>query len=219
MLLGASGLCLLSLVNETSPAPPPPPERGTIDAFRAFPTAIASGFAAGYAETALISFLPVFAERGDLILGPVVALGAFGAGGTVLQVPLGWAADRFGYRAAQQFCAATVALGMFLYAFATQSAPILIPLLFVLGGAACGLNTLAVIEAGRRAPANSVSNAMVAIAVAYTMGGATGPIIAGWASGMHQMSGFTCAIALGAAAYLIVSARFRTMRTAGSARV
>lgn len=215
VLLSGSGLCLMTLSRQADPTPPPPPRRGTLDAFRALPTAIASGFAAGYAETAYISFLPVFAGRGDLIVGPTIALGAFGTGGALLQIPLGWAADRYGYRALQRLCALSVALGTFIGAYATQTAPTLILLLFMLGGAAGGLNTLAVIEAGRRASASSVANAMVAVAIAYTIGGAAGPIIAGWASGLRQLPGFASAIALGAAAYLLASVLFRPVRAAG----
>ena len=56
---------------------------------------------------------------------------------------------------------------------------VMIVALFILGGAAGGLNTLAVIEAGQTLDKSKVPAAMTAIAMLYTLGSIVGPITSG----------------------------------------
>jgi MFS family permease len=201
LLLGG-GICLLLLMDEDDAAPGAPPKGGAAWALAAMPTAIASGFVAGYVETASISFLPVFSSQATLALGVVTVLAAFGVGGTVLQVPVGRLADRVGYRFAQLTCA-VVLLGGFPALLAVAGRPpLLLALLFLLGGAAGGMNTLAVIEGGHRANRVGVSSAMVAVALSYTIGSALGPFSVGLAASRQSLAGFAWAIAGAALVFL-----------------
>lgn len=205
-LLAGGGICLLLLMDENDASPGAPPKGGAAWALAAMPTAIASGFVAGYVETASISFLPVFSSEATLALGVVTVLAAFGIGGTVLQVPLGRLADRVGYRFAQLTCAIVLLCGFPALLAVAGTPSLLLALLFLLGGAAGGMNTLAVIEGGHRARRGGVSSAMFAVALSYTIGSALGPFCVGLAASHSSLSGFAWAIDAAAVVFLIAFA-------------
>lgn len=154
------------------------PRTGSAMVWR-IPTALAGGALAGAVETSSISFLPVMAERGEFLLGSTAALFGFGLGSTLLQAPIGWLADRTGIRVAQLITAGAVLGCACAILSCASTAPILSIFLFIWGGAAGGMNTLAVIEAGTTVPARETSRAMTGVAMAYTIGSILGPTAAG----------------------------------------
>ena len=202
-LLTASALVLASL-SEPEVRPELPQRGGALRAIRMMPTALVAGFLAGYVETSSISFLPAFSERGLFALGAALTLGGFGAGGTLLQFPLGSLADRYGYRAAQLLCCVVILAGVLSFPMLGHSKMLLLPMLFLWGGAAGGMNTLAVIEAGERMDSATVSTAMATIALAYTVGSMAGPLLVGLATTRYALLGFL--LAIGVATLLFVSA-------------
>lgn len=142
--------------------------------------ALAAAFVAGFVENSAIALFPLYFDRFGLNLAmSALLVSAFGFGGTVLQPPLGYISDRKGYRFAQMICALAI--------FATGACAILyqneiwvlLPALFFMGGAAGGLNTLAVIQAGRDLERSRIPSAMAAIAMLYTLGSIVGPVISG----------------------------------------
>ena len=209
-VLGLSAAMLVGLGhNGETPALP---ARGSMgQAVRTMLTALVAGFLAGFVETSSISFLPVFSERSLFAIGVAFTLGGFGAGGTLLQVPLGGFADRFGYRAAQLVCCAIIVVGALSFPFIGHSTLTLLLMLFMWGGAAGGMNTLAVIEAGARMNEVAVSTAMAAIAMAYTTGSILGPLLVGLATSRWNLFGFLLAICSAIALFLgtLAAATFR----------
>jgi MFS family permease len=174
---------------------------------RTIPIAILGGGLAGLVETSSISFLPAMANRMVFTLGAAAVLFGFGLGGTVLQVPLGWLADRAGYRRAQLATAAVVlagAVGILVFAKLT---PALVVALFLWGGAAGGMNTLAVIEAGSQMEEHDMSTAMTSIAMAYTVGSILGPIATGVIEARAPSLGLSVAAGISAAVFLALRAR------------
>jgi MFS family permease len=104
---------------------------------------------------------------------------AFVFGGTILQPPLGYLSDRRGYGFAQAVCAVAILAAGVISIVAGSSIWLLFPALFLMGGAAGGLNTLAVIQAGKELDRPRIPAAMAAIAMLYTMGSIAGPVISG----------------------------------------
>lgn len=142
--------------------------------------ALIAALVAGYIETAMVALLPLYLisfhypEAQSLIL-----LSVFGLGGTVLQAPLGWVADKWSFRAAQILCVFILIVSGVLL-IATVSVPWAVAaILFVWGGCAGGLNTLAVIEAGSTLGGSAAGAGMALIASVYTLGSVIGPVASG----------------------------------------
>lgn len=171
---------------------------------RIVPTALMAGFVAGVVETSSISFLPVLSERHLFALGVTAVLGGFGAGGTLLQIPLGWLADRAGFGRAQLLTAFTIALCVLALPWVAEAPDLLFALLFVWGGAAGGMNTLAVIEIGQRITGAGVSTGLMAVALAYTIGSVTGPLLTGWATEIFHGRGLPIVVAMSVLAFIAV---------------
>jgi MFS family permease len=155
--------------------------RGIWQARRSDPS-IALGVLSGITDGALLGMLSVHLLRaGQSQVDTSMMLVVFGAGGLLSQFPLGWLADRMGVESATRatsligFAGTALLLlntGLGLWAGAA--------LLGVL--AACGL-TLSIIAATERAK-RTQGDMVIAIArvsIAFTVGSAFGPLLAGFA--------------------------------------
>lgn len=174
-----SGLLALTLKPyDTQPQTPAEKRHGKL--FSLIPTALCGAFIAGFAETSSVSFLAGYSlSAGYLLTAATLLISVFGIGGTLLQLPIGWMADRSSYKIGQLVCGLVLLLGTFAIPF-SQPLPWLATLIvFLWGGAIGGMNTLAVIEAGDRVGEHQVSTAMTAIAMFYTLGSVLGPISTG----------------------------------------
>ena len=142
--------------------------------------ALAGASVAGAVESASISLFPIqLTFSGYTFHDSALMLTSFGIGGTLMQPVLGFIADRRGYKLARALCIAAIFSSCLLLMLVMHNQLISLPLMFVLGGAAGGLNTLAVIEAGMTIRPNRIPAAMTAIAMSYTLGGVFGPVISG----------------------------------------
>ena len=132
----------------------------------------------GAMEAFSLSFVVIFlVEKQWSTLHALYVLSAFGWGGSVLQPALGFLSDKFGYRLAARICFAVVIIASIFFIFIRPSLPLLIPIAvaFCWGGAAGGLNSLAVIVAGTQ-PIAAVRNEKISsVARSYTLGSAVIP--------------------------------------------
>ncbi|MEH6725365.1 MAG: MFS transporter [Hyphomicrobiales bacterium] len=153
-------------------------------------TALVAAFLAGFIENSAIALLPLYFEHVDFTLKvSAILVSSFGFGGTLLQPALGYIADRWSYYLAQMLCITfIIGSSMFVLLF-TEQVVVSLVALFFLGGAAGGLNTLAVIEAGRSQSAPQIPAAMTAIAMLYTLGGIAGPVASGASLDLFQNQG------------------------------
>jgi MFS family permease len=155
-------------------------ERYIFMVFRILLLALLAALAAGYIEPAMVALLPLYLmnfhypEAQALVL-----LSVFGLGGAVLQMPLGWIADRWSFRVGQVLCLSLVIIGGILLMTAIGLPSVVAVSLFIFGGGAAGLNTLAVIEAGSTLRAGMKGMGMALIASSYTLGGVVGPAVSG----------------------------------------
>lgn len=157
-----------------------PVEKHRSQLFGVIPIALCGAFVAGFAETSSISFLASYSlSAGYLLAAATVLVSVFGVGGTVLQLPIGWLADKSSYTSSQLLCGTILCLGGWLIPLSQPLPWLMSGLVFLWGGAIGGMNTLAVIEAGARVEERQVSTAMAAIAMAYTLGSVLGPIVTG----------------------------------------
>lgn len=148
--------------------------------YRLIAIALAAAFVAGFIESSSIALFPLHFENfGYTLASSAVLVSAFGFGGTLLQPPLGYLSDKKGYAFSQILCLSIVTAGCIIVALVPENVVIMFCALFFIGGAAGGLNTLAVIEAAQTLEGPHVPVAMTAIAMLYTLGGVGGPIAAG----------------------------------------
>ncbi|MFK8034662.1 MAG: MFS transporter [Hyphomicrobiales bacterium] len=158
-------------------------ERGVIPKrflLKAILMALFAALISGFIENSSIALLPLYFESVSFSLGTsAILVSSFGFGGTLLQPALGYLADKRSYLFAQMVCVLTIVCsGTVVYAF-TDVFWVSLTALFFLGGAAGGLNTLAVIEAGKSQSDKQIPAAMTAIAMLYTVGSIIGPVASG----------------------------------------
>jgi MFS family permease len=154
-----------------------------------------AAFSAGFIETSSVSFLPVLSLHSHWPIASTLALGVFTVGGTLLQMPIGWMADALGYRAAQLITAGVIVTSAASFILLGHHFVPLLLTLFVLGGAAGAMNTLAVIEAGSSVAASLICAAASRVALAYTVGSIIGPPTVGFLVAMLGPASFPFAFA------------------------
>lgn len=143
--------------------------------------ALIAALAGGFIETAAVAFFPFYFEgNGFPLKESALFIASFGLGGTLLQLPLGWFADKVGYRIAQIVASLTALTSLGLTVTYGSSFEIMIVVLFLMGGAVGAFNTLAVLQAGAQISAKKSAAAMAAIAFSYTLGGVLGPVVSAW---------------------------------------
>ncbi len=170
--------------------PSRPQEKKQVKLFPLIPVALCGAFIAGFAETSSISFLAGYAvSMGYVISMAALLVSVFGFGGTLLQLPIGFLADKSSYKVGQLVCGGFLLLATLTLPFVLSTVWLSTALVFLWGGAIGGMNTLAVIEAGNKVEEAHLSTAMSAIAMFYTLGSIIGPVVTGLAVSYLSPSG------------------------------
>jgi MFS family permease len=148
--------------------------------FLLLPIAMLGAFIAGYVETSSISLFAVYVTGfGHDAVVATLLVSAFGLGGALLQVPVGWVADRIGPHQGHRLCAAMILAGSVIIPAALAQPWLAAAMLFLWGGAVGGMNTLAVLEAATTISGHDLAAAMTAVAFSYTVGSMAGPTVSG----------------------------------------
>lgn len=147
---------------------------------RAAPDALLVALVAGWCESSVMNFLPIYAVhmQVDPGLAPLW-LSVFVLGNMILMVPIGWLSDRRGVRTALLLCL----IGSLLFAGMLPLAgadPVLwIPSVFLWGGALFAPYALGLVMLGDRFTGQQLAAANSAFVMTYTLGTLTGPPITG----------------------------------------
>jgi MFS family permease len=190
-------------------AAPPPQAALTLRAFlhSSLPLASAVLFFAMF-DSAVLSLLPVYglkiglATRLAILLATVVFLGD-----ACLQIPIGWVADRFGRPVAHLGCAlltAAMALALFAGASATLA---LWPCLFLMGGTAGALYTLAIVRLGDRLRGTRLISANAFVGMLWGVGALCGPVVGSLAMTAVKPQGLMLFVGAGALGCLLLMLR------------
>lgn len=169
------------------------------------PLPLATMFAFGFVETAQFSLLPLYGlahglgeSRAALLLSVLIA------GNVVLQLPLGWLADRVDRRRLLRTCVAASLLGLVLLPTAIGAPALLWPLLLLLGGTLGGLYTLTMTLIGERFKGADLAVANTAVVMMYEFGNVLGPSLGGAAMTAFGAEGLPLTLALALAALLML---------------
>ncbi|MCC7414019.1 MAG: MFS transporter [Gammaproteobacteria bacterium] len=164
----------------------------------------------------LAALLPVYGVRNGLTPGAaallltVVALGRI-----VLQLPIGWIADRSDRVRTLYTCIAVTGIGMLALPWAVTAPPWGPAVIFVWGGVAGGIYTVALTLVGDRFHGAGLVVANAAIGVIWGIGGILGPAATGVAMDVWDPHGFVLVPALACAATLVAAGRLEPARRTG----
>jgi len=150
--------------------------------FRVAPTLMAAVAAVAVIDGALIVHLAVYGLRLEATLAVAAGMiSAFMIGNVLLQIPLGWMADRLnGYRVLATCAAIGIFCGLAVAALGPSDA-ILWPILVIWGGSTYGMYTIALTLLGHRFSGNNLVAANAAFALMWGVGGIAGPAAGGLA--------------------------------------
>jgi MFS family permease len=176
---------------------------------RAQPLVMIAALCGGFMDFALFALLPVYGLHHGLDQGAaVVMLSVFIGGNMLLQIPIGWLADRGGRRSMLLACAALGLAGALLLPFAVGSTLLLYPLMFFWGGALFAIYTLGLGLLGGF-PRAQLAAANVVYVMVYEVGSAGGPSLAGLAIDHIGPEGLPAVIAVSAGVLLLAIAGYR----------
>jgi MFS family permease len=143
------------------------------------PTLLAAVVVAAAIEQAMLSLLPVYGSAHAMDEASLSALLAvLIAGNVALQVPLGFAAERWSARSVLIACALGTVV-CYLLLPVSIGTPFRWPLAFVLGAIAYGIYTMAIVELGERFSGSMLVAGNAAFALMWGIGGMAGPSATG----------------------------------------
>jgi MFS family permease len=159
-------------------------------------------------DSAVLSLLPVYglrlglATRLAILLATVVFLGD-----ACLQIPIGWAADRFGRAGTHRLCALLTALLALALSLGLAAHAALWLCLFLMGGTAGALYTLAIVRIGDRFRGTRLIAANAFVGMLWGLGSLCGPVLASVAMAAVNPQGLMLFVGAGAAACLLLMLR------------
>jgi len=165
---------------------------------------LAVAFAALF-DQVVLSFLPIYGLRHGLAEATSsLALAVMIIGNVVLQIPIGWLADRISRRFLMNIMAIATMIGSLLLSLLIGESRLLWPMLFVWGAIAFGIYTIALVELGDRFSGALLLAGNGAFGMMWGIGGIFGPPVAGAAMDLIGPEGLP--IILGLASCVLVVA-------------
>jgi MFS family permease len=184
-------------------------QRGSVRRLlREAPTVATAAIAVGLVDSAFFTFIPLYGLRIGLSHDTaIMLLTVVLSGNVLLQVPLGWLADRVSRRALLLGLGAACCVGPAAAAWALGSgSPASYPILFLWGGAAFGLYTVAVTMLGERFRGGELAAANAAFVMVFELANLTGPPVAGWAIDAWSPNGLMAWMTLVSVTFVTVAA-------------
>lgn len=156
-------------------------------------------------DAVVLSLFPVYASGHGWAVGVAALMASVILGGDMLfQVPLGWLSDRVDRRALHLGCGVlTLALGLALPWLIEQRA-LLWPALVVLGAAAGGIYTLALVLIGQHFRGPDLVTANACVGMLWGVGSLLGPLLSGALMGIGPQ-GLPLALCLAASLFVVAA--------------
>lgn len=180
-ILIAISLVPVSLTPVSEPTPIPSAKLRIARLYRLSPTGFVGCLLVGLADGAFWTFGPVFAQDKGLPVQEIAFfMGAFMAGGTVLQWPLGWLSDRIDRRYVVAACSAgSIATGLALAFWEPDQAWMALVLALAHGGVMIPIYALCIAHSNDFAPHEEMVEVSSGLLLLYGVGAAVGPIVIG----------------------------------------
>lgn len=148
-------------------------------------------------DAAVLSLFPLYGlDYGLEARFITLALAVSILGITVLQIPIGWIADRSSRRGVMIVCAVIAAVGAAVLPATMDWPHLLLPILFFWGAAVGGLYTTAMAELGDRFTGAELVAGNAAFAIVWGLGGMIGGPVTGAAMDLAGADGFPSTLTL-----------------------
>ncbi|WP_333681412.1 MFS transporter [Dyella sp.] len=178
---------------------------------RMAPVAMATTALNAGVETAGLSFIGLYAAAqgwtNDQAMRLISTL-MFGA--IVLQLPIGWLADRFPKRKLAMVLAWISAAGALCWPFVLGHALLAFGIVFCWGGVFVGIYTVMLAMVGERFAGASLVGIYAVMGLAWGAGALAGPTLAGLSMGASARFGFPALISLACAGFAVFLSRSRS---------
>jgi MFS family permease len=181
--------------------------------FRLAPLLLLAVSLAALFDQVMVTLLPIYSLRhGITETTASYMLMVLIVGNVLLQIPIGWLADRFSRKNLLGGLAYGTVAGSILLVWLIKGSPFIWPMLFIWGAIAFGTYTIAMIELGHRFSGTVLLAGTSAFGVMWGIGGIIGPSVAGTAMDLMGPEGLPLTIgvlfgALGISAALIPLSR------------
>ncbi len=167
-------------------------------------------------DAANLSFLPVYAvKKGFDQETAAMALTAFIVGNTILQFPIGWAADHFPKRLVMLCCGIATALASLLVPV-TFGTWMLWPILTIVGATSAGIYTVALGELGERFSGHELVTGTASFSTTWGLGALAGSLSAGWSIAAFGPDGMP--YSMSAIFVIFIAATLQSLRSTYRAR-
>ena len=168
------------------------------------PVLLAANALVATADAAVLSLLPIYALRlgHDATYGTFMLV-AFLLGSVLLQIPIGWLADRMNRYRVLFLCAGVGLLGGLALPYLIPIPWIMWPALFVWGGLIYGLSTVALTIQGERFSGSDLVVANAAFSMMWGLGG-VGPAAGGIAMDWGGPHGLPISIAVACVIFIVL---------------
>ncbi|MDF1792164.1 MAG: MFS transporter [Thalassobaculaceae bacterium] len=185
---------------------------------REAPTIFAAVLTVGLVDAAFFTFLPIYGLRiGMPSETAITLLTAVFAGNVMLQIPLGWIADKVNRRGMLLVLGSICILCPGLAAWLLKADSLAAyPILFVWGGCSFGLYTVGVTMLGERYRGGELIAANAAFVMTFEMANLFGPPLSGWAIEAWVPTGLMVYMGAIAAGFVILSIVRGWMRVRGA---
>jgi len=202
LVAAAMTLAMVPMILARKVAPDMPHHQGGMLRFTvaAAPVLMLTAFFGGMMDLAVINMLPLY----GIAIGvddktASYLLTAFVTGNVVLQIPIGWLADRLGKPAIMLVCTGGSLAGAVLLPMVGAPGPLLWILLFLWGGVLFAVYTVALGLLGDRFPPAHLAAANTVFVMVYNLGSFSGPVVAGAAMDLWSKHGMAATIGVSAA--------------------
>lgn len=148
-------------------------------------------------DQVMISLLPIYSLRHGLPESTAsYLLMVLIAGNVLLQIPIGWLADRFSRKNLLCCLAFGTVAGCIFLVWLIKGSLLIWPMLFVWGAVAFGTYTVAMVELGDRFSGTLLLTGNSAFGIMWGMGGIIGPSIAGTAMDLMGPEGLPVTVGI-----------------------
>ncbi len=185
-------------------------EKGSYSIFsfvKIAPMISAATILVAFFDGSVLTLLPVYGiKNGQLLETSVLMTSALLAGNVLLQVPIGWLADKFDRTRVILGCGIVGVLGALILPFVVLEPYLLWPLLVIWGGGVVGTYTIALVVMGQVFKGGDLITATAAVNMLWGLGGLFGPAIAGTAMEVYEPHGMPLTFAAACAIFVLVAA-------------
>lgn len=194
-----------------APARAEPERANPMRYLRLAPVAIATTVLNAGVETAGLSFISLYAtQQGWTEARAMQLISVLMFGAIVLQLPIGWLADKVNKRRLVLALASVSALTALFWPFALREVWLAFAVVFVWGGLFVGIYTVMLAMVGSRFQGSDLVGVYAVMGLAWGLGALVGPALAGVAMGVSGLFGLPGVIALGCAVFAVFLAVSRS---------